>query len=113
MGSTMGMIGEIQPEELAQRLNAGEAVVLVDVREPWEVTIASLTGAIHIPLGTVPSGAERLDPDSEIIVFCHHGIRSLTACQLLAGQGFKRLRNLTGGIDAWSVRIDPTIPRYA
>lgn len=113
MKSTMGMIEEIQPEDLAQRLNAGEAVVLVDVREPWEVSIASLTGAIHIPLGMVPSGAEDLDPESETIVFCHHGIRSRTACQLLPGEGFKRLRNLTGGIDAWSVRIDPSIPRYA
>jgi rhodanese-related sulfurtransferase len=113
MESTVGMVGEIQPEQLAHRLKAGEAVVLLDVREPWEVSIASLTGAIHIPLGTVPSGAEHLDPESEIIVFCHHGIRSRTPCPLPVGQGFKWLRNLTSGIDAWSVRIEPAIPRDA
>src|SRR5215207_7451666 len=71
------VIPEILPQELKIRLDKGDAVVLLDVREPEEVTIVHLPGSVHIPMGDIPGRLHELDPDKEIIVYCHHGIRSL------------------------------------
>ncbi len=89
------------------------ALVLIDVREPWEVETASLRGAVSMPMGDVPARAhQELDPDDHIVVLCHHGARSLNVTMWLRNQGFDRAQSLAGGIDAWSRTIDSAVPRY-
>jgi len=108
----MAEIAEITPIELKERLDRGERVFIVDVREPEELAIASLAGATHIPMGDIPGRLTELNPDCETILVCHHGIRSAQVAMYLARMGFERVSNLVGGIDAWSEEIDPTTPRY-
>jgi rhodanese-related sulfurtransferase len=108
----MAEIGEIDPATLKHRVARGDQLVIVDVREPEEVAIASFPGAVHIPMGDVPSRISELDPQSEIVVVCHHGIRSAQVAAYLARTDFERVSNLSGGIDAWSIEVDPTVPRY-
>jgi rhodanese-related sulfurtransferase len=105
-------IGEIFPEELSERLNRGERPLILDVREPEEITIASFPGATHIPMGEIPSRVTELDPDQETVVVCHHGIRSAQVAMYLARVGFEHVSNLSGGIDLWSATVDPAVPRY-
>lgn len=102
----------LTPAEVRSRLEGGERLRLVDVREPLEHRIASVEGAELVPLATLPGALGRFDADEEIVVMCHMGIRSLTACDFLVQSGFTRVRNLAGGIDRWSVEVDPTVPRY-
>ena len=102
----------ITVQELKQKLDKGEKVVLIDVREPWEYNIAKIQGAQLIPLGTLGSEYKKLDPQAEIVMQCHKGMRSMDATQFLLQQGFKNVKNLTGGIEAWSSQIDPSVPRY-
>lgn len=103
---------EVSPQQLSERLAAGERIVLLDVREADEVALAHLPGALHIPMGEVPSRLHELDADQEIAVFCHHGIRSANVVQFLVQRDFARVVNLRGGIDAWSLTVDPSVPRY-
>jgi rhodanese-related sulfurtransferase len=103
---------EITPAEVKQRLDRGEKFALIDVREPWEFNICSIGGAKLIPMGTVPANLQALDPDDEIIVYCHRGMRSLDVAVWLRGQGVERARSLVGGIERWSLEIDPKVPRY-
>src|SRR5882762_11373676 len=105
-------IGEILPEELSERLRHGERPVILDVREPEEIAIASFPGATHIPMGEIPSRLTELDPDRETVVVCHHGVRSAQVAMYLAQMGFEHVLNLSGGIDAWSEDADPSTPRY-
>lgn len=105
-------IGEILPEELNQRLSRGERPLILDVREPEEIAIASFPGATHIPMGEIPSRLSELDPDQETVVVCHHGIRSAQVAMYLARLGFERVSNLSGGINLWSATVDPAVPRY-
>jgi rhodanese-related sulfurtransferase len=107
----MPELTEIAPAELKRRLDAGEHPLILDVREPWEVAAAALLGAVNIPMGDIPSRLAELDPDRETIVMCHHGVRSAQVAMYLARNGFERVINLRGGIDAWS-EIDPSVPRY-
>ena len=102
----------ISPKELKKSLDNGDKLVLVDVREEWEYSLAKLGGSILIPLGTLPQSLGQLDRDSEIIAICHHGMRSADATNFLLQQGFRKVKNLVGGIDAWSTQVDGTIPRY-
>jgi rhodanese-related sulfurtransferase len=102
----------ISPKELKSRLEKGEQLVLVDVREEWEYSLAKLDGSILIPLGTLPQSLAQLTRDSEIIAICHHGMRSADATNFLLQQGFPNVKNLVGGIDAWSTQVDGTVPRY-
>ena len=102
----------ISPKELKTRLDKGDALVLVDVREEWEYSLAKLDGSILIPLGTLPQSLARLSRDSEIIAICHHGMRSADATNFLLQQGFPNVKNLVGGIDAWSTQVDGTVARY-
>jgi adenylyltransferase/sulfurtransferase len=102
----------ITVQELKQKLDQGEKLVLIDVREPWEYNIAKISGAQLIPLGTLASEYKKLDPTAEIVMHCHMGMRSMDATQFLLQQGFKNVKNLTGGINAWSQQIDPSVPRY-
>ena len=102
----------ITVQELKQKLDQGEKLVLIDVREPWGYNIAKISGAQLIPLGTLASEYKKLDPNAEIVMHCHMGMRSMDATQFLLQQGFKNVKNLTGGINAWSQQIDPSVPRY-
>ncbi|CAI4029841.1 Sulfur carrier protein adenylyltransferase ThiF [Nitrospira tepida] len=106
------MIPIITPRELNDRLDKGDKLVLLDVREPWEYNLAKIAGSQLIPLGTLPQSLAKLDRNAEIVVYCHHGMRSADAAGFLFQQGFARVKNLVGGIDAWSVQIDPAVPRY-
>ena len=103
---------EITPTELAQRLARGDDLELIDVREPYEWRIASIPGARLIPLGSIPAAADSIARDREIVVHCHHGVRSAAAAEELRAAGFTRVINLAGGIDRWSIEVDPAVPRY-
>ncbi len=102
----------ITPKDLKSRLDKGDKLVLVDVREPWEHALAKLDGSVLIPLATLPQSLDKLDRNAEIIAYCHHGMRSGDATGFLLQQGFPNVKNLIGGIDAWSVQVDPSVPRY-
>ncbi|MGH7410179.1 MAG: rhodanese-like domain-containing protein [Candidatus Methylomirabilis sp.] len=102
----------ITVQELKEKLDRGEKIVLIDVREPWEYNICKIPGAQLIPLGTLATEYKKLDPNAEIILHCHMGMRSMDATQFLLQQGFKNAKNLAGGINAWSLQIDPSVPRY-
>ena len=103
---------EITPAELKERLERGDPVDVIDVREPHEWQIARISGARLIPMGEIPSSLAALDPAREIVVHCHHGARSAAVAEFLRSEGFPRVRNLTGGIARWSAEIDPSIPQY-
>ena len=102
----------ITVQELKQKMDRGEKVVLIDVREPWEYNIAKIAGAQLIPLHTLGSEYKTLDPNAEIVIHCKMRMRSMDATQFLLQQGFKNVKNLTGGIIAWSQQIDPSVPLY-
>jgi rhodanese-related sulfurtransferase len=107
------MVREIEPTEAARRLRAGsEPVVLLDVREPFEREMAVIEPSIHIPMGEIPERFEEIPRDREVIVYCHMGTRSMMVAGFLEGRGFKSVGNLVGGIDAWSVDVDPSVQRY-
>ncbi len=103
---------DIQPEQVKRKLDAGEQVLLIDCREAEELAAASIEGATHIPMGDVPARLQELDPEVPVIVFCHHGIRSQSVAHFLREQDFDEVLSMAGGIDAWSLRIDPAVPRY-
>ena len=96
--------------------HAQPPVLLLDVREDWEVALAPLQVAgaqtRHIPMGQVPGRLAELDPAQPIVAFCHHGVRSAQVVAFLVHQGRGPVYNLTGGIDAWSIQVDPRVPRY-
>jgi len=108
----------IRAQDLQQRLQAGEPLQLVDVREPMELALARLNqSVIHLPLSEsehwIASLQEVLNPDRDVVVLCHAGVRRWQfGCWLMEAQGFPRVWNLHGGIDAWSVEVDPSVPRY-
>jgi rhodanese-related sulfurtransferase len=110
--AAMAEPGEIDPISLKRRLDRGEQFVVLDVREPEEIAIACLPGAVHIPMGDIPARLSEIDPEREIVVMCHHGIRSAQVASYLARMDFERVLNLSGGIDAWSLAVDPGVPRY-
>lgn len=103
---------EIDVRELDSRRKAGENLAILDVREPWEVDICRLEGAITIPLGQIPGSLDQIPKDRPVIVICHHGFRSANATAWLRAQGFSQATNLFGGIDAWARSIDPSMPTY-
>lgn len=103
---------EIRPEELKRRLDAGDPPLLLDVRWPQEFDICHLPGSQLLPLDQLPAALDELDPADEIITVCHHGIRSLDAAFFLRQNGFTRVKSLAGGLDHWSLAIDPSVPRY-
>jgi rhodanese-related sulfurtransferase len=100
------------PTQLAEALKAGRKLTVIDVREPWEFETAHIEGAKLIPLGDLPTRYLELEPDDEYVTLCHHGVRSMHAAMFLANQGFEKLHNLKGGIDAWSNEVDASVPRY-
>jgi adenylyltransferase/sulfurtransferase len=102
----------ITVRELKDRLDKGETVFLLDVREPWEYSMAKIEGSTLIPLGTLPQSLDQIDKNADIIAYCHHGMRSADAAGFLLQQGYTKVKNLVGGIDAWSIQVDPNVPRY-
>ncbi|AUT04404.1 rhodanese-related sulfurtransferase [Nostoc sp. CENA543] len=110
-------ITQISVEELAQRLAANDASIqLIDVREPQEVALAKISGFVNLPLSEFTQWSEQIptkfDPDAETLVLCHHGMRSAQMCQWLMAQGFTNVKNIAGGIDAYSLVVDSSIPQY-
>jgi sulfur-carrier protein adenylyltransferase/sulfurtransferase len=111
-GPARGEVGRMTPAVLAARLGAAGAPLVIDVREPYELRVAALAGADPVPLGRFAAAAVSFDPEREVVLVCHHGMRSLQAASFLASQGFRRVWNLEGGIDRWSREVDPTVRRY-
>lgn len=104
---------EMQAREVKALLDQRESeLLLLDVREPWEYDTCHIAGSQLVPMREIPAVAGELDPEREIVVICHHGIRSRQVCYYLAQQGFTRLINLAGGVAAWADQVDPTMPRY-
>jgi adenylyltransferase/sulfurtransferase len=103
---------EMSPRELAERLARGDPPEVIDVREPYEYQIARLPGARLVPLGSFERALPTLDRGRDIVVHCHHGMRSAVAVELLRANGFRRVWNLAGGIDRWSDEVDPAVPKY-
>lgn len=105
---------QIAPTELSARLRSGQPPRLLDVREPGEHAFASIAGSTLVPLGEIPGRADELEAwrDEEVVVYCHHGVRSAHAIGFLRQLGFSKLLNLAGGIDRWSLEVDPGVPRY-
>lgn len=105
---------DLDVRSVKQMLDSGEKFTLLDVREPHEVATARIAGSTHIPMKQIPERLAELEPQKagRIIVHCHHGGRSLRVTQYLRQQGFEQAQNMAGGIDAWSLEIDPAVPRY-
>ncbi|MHB8255312.1 MAG: rhodanese-like domain-containing protein [Acidiferrobacter sp.] len=103
---------EISAEALYARLEAGDSVVLLDVREPWERNLCALSPSLHAPMQQIPTVIDSLDPEKEVVVYCHTGVRSFHVSKFLEHNGFKDVLNLTGGIEAWARTVDPTMARY-
>jgi len=98
--------------EVKQKKEAGDSFILLDVREEWEYQRGHIPDSVHIPLGELSRRVSELDTDDEIVTLCHHGMRSASAQAFLIQSGFSDVKNMTGGIDAYSLSVDPTIPRY-
>ena len=103
---------EISPQDLAQRLAAGEKLLLIDVREPWEHQTCRIEGSRLIPMGSIPVHLGTLDTGEDIVCYCHRGMRSLDVVRWLRQQGVESAQSLVGGIERWSTEIDPKVPRY-
>ncbi|MFB3076813.1 MAG: rhodanese-like domain-containing protein [Lysobacterales bacterium] len=106
------MVEIFSPTEFAARCNADESWQLLDVREPWEIEIASVPQSIKIPMAEIPSRHTELDADKPVAVLCHSGGRSAKVADFLATQGFSRVANIDGGIDAWAQELDDSLARY-
>ena len=104
--------GEIEVTEVRAKLDRGDNFVLIDVREPHEYKICNIPGAKLIPLGEIGKRLGELDPQADIVIHCKSGMRSARACGILKAAGFKQVRNMKGGILAWSERVDPSVPKY-
>ena len=105
---------EITPEEVRPRLDAGEHLHLIDVREPQEYAIAQIPGSELVPMRTIPSALPKLQAEARhatLVIYCHHGVRSLNVVHWLREQSVEA-QSMTGGIDQWSLTIDPSVPRY-
>ncbi len=104
-------IPELSPAEFLQRRQQGDSLTLLDVREDWEISVASVPGVVHIPMAQVQARLSELDKNTEIVVLCRSGRRSLEVARMLQSNGYQAI-NLAGGILAWSHDIDSSIPTY-
>lgn len=107
-------VNQITPQQLQERLSdtAARKPLLLDVREPREFQICNLPGSLLMPMGTIPARHTELDPNTDTVVICHHGARSMQAAMFLERAGFARLYNLTGGLDAWARTVEASMPVY-
>lgn len=103
---------QLTPKELHSGLSDGADFTLLDIREPWEVAICQLENAVQIPMFTVPEKLHEIKQLQPLVVYCHHGIRSVQVCHYLAQQGIDQVYNLVGGIERWADEIEPEMPRY-
>jgi rhodanese-related sulfurtransferase len=106
---------EVSPEEVQKRIDAGEKLHLVDVREPDEYAIAYIHGAVLIPMRAIPAELQALETRADegpLLVYCHHGVRSLNVVNWLREHGLEACQSIAGGIDRWSLTVDPSVPRY-
>jgi rhodanese-related sulfurtransferase len=106
---------EANPQDIKRRLDAGEKLLWIDVREPHEFVLAKIEGAALIPMRSVPGELQDLEKRADegtLIVYCHHGVRSLNVVHWLREQGLEACQSMAGGIDAWSRLVDPSVPRY-
>jgi rhodanese-related sulfurtransferase len=103
---------EITPREVHELLSRHDKVLFVDVREQWEYDAAHIQGSVLIPLGDIPSNLARLENAEKLVLFCHHGMRSLDAAAWLRAQGVEGAQSMSGGIERWSNEIDSSVPRY-
>jgi sulfur-carrier protein adenylyltransferase/sulfurtransferase len=103
---------EITPGDLKAALDRRQAPLLLDVRQDWETRLCRLPNAVHIPIEEIELRVEELNPQDDIVVYCHQGVRSAAVAEYLRSLGFARVRNLSGGLDAWARTIDPTMRRY-
>jgi rhodanese-related sulfurtransferase len=103
---------QISPLDVKTRMDRGEKLVLVDVREPWEYELCRIEGAKLMPLGSLAANVGSLLGVDEVICYCHHGMRSLDAAAWLRFQGIEKAKSLSGGIERWSTDVDPHVPRY-
>jgi rhodanese-related sulfurtransferase len=107
------MVRPWSPEQLSEKLKKNSPdFLLLDVREPFEREMAVIEPSTHIPMDDVPEKKDTLPADAEIVVYCHHGTRSMAVAGYLEANGFSRVGNLTGGIDAWSRKVDQSVPQY-
>ena len=105
-------MSEITPQELKARLDGNDRPVLVDVRDDWETKLCRLPNALHIPMEELEFRTEELNAEDDIVVYCHHGVRSAAVADYLRRLGFTRVRNLSGGLDAWAQAVEPSMRRY-
>jgi rhodanese-related sulfurtransferase len=105
-------VKQLSAIELKGKIEEAPALFLLDVREPHEFNYAKITGSVLIPLNELPQRISELDKNQEIVVICHHGMRSQQASHYLVYAGFKTVANLQGGIEAWSCQCDDSVPRY-
>ena len=107
------MIRQLTVSELKERLEKGSNdFVVIDVREPWEIAVCALPVAVSIPMRAIPARYPELSKDTELVLMCHHGVRSQHVAQFLESVGFDKLSNLVGGINAWAIQIDPAMAKY-
>ncbi len=106
------MADDIAPRDLKVRLDRKEPVVLLDVREDWETKLAKLENATHIPIEEIELRVDELNPADEIVVYCHHGVRSAAVANYLRQMGYAKAVNLAGGLDSWAQTVDPSMRRY-
>jgi adenylyltransferase/sulfurtransferase len=105
-------LNNITPKDLKARLDKGEAILIIDVREDWEVQRASLPNTINIPMQDIPDSTDRIPQDKPVVIMCHSGGRSSQVVRWLEPQGYSNLINLAGGISAWSREVDSSVPQY-
>jgi len=103
---------ETSPTTLNQRIQQGEDLYLLDVREPWEAALCQLPDAVNIPMGQIPGRLGELPADRTVVCICHHGMRSLQVAHYLESNGMDSVENLTGGVEGWARDVDPEMPRY-
>jgi adenylyltransferase/sulfurtransferase len=111
-GSYTDLEWNITARQLSKDLKRGDKIRLIDVREPHELAISRIDGAVNIPLGMLAANLEKLDPAQEIVLFCKSGTRSARAQEILISAGFKKVKNLQGGINAWAMDVDRSLPLY-
>ncbi|MBI2159411.1 MAG: sulfurtransferase [Candidatus Rokubacteria bacterium] len=103
---------QITPQELKTRLDRNDRPFLLDVRQDWETRLCRLENAVHIPIEEIEVRTEELNPEDEIVVYCHQGVRSAAVATYLRQLGFRNVKNLAGGLDSWARTVDPSMRRY-
>jgi rhodanese-related sulfurtransferase len=103
---------EITPQELKARLDRNDRPLLLDVRQDWETKLCRLDNAVHIPIEEIEVRTDELNPEDEIVVYCHQGVRSAAVADYLRQLGFKDVKNLAGGLDFWARTVDSSMRRY-